>query len=132
MRNDVSDVLQLWSVATGPSPTDDPRSLERLVEFAPQALLVAVDQDRIVGTVIVGWDGWRGTMYRLAVVPDRRREGIASLLVRDGEARLRDRGAIRLHLIVESDRPVAHSFWSAAGYTRTEQARFVKTFAGPG
>ena len=127
-RGDIPNVLALWSIATGPSTTDDAESLARLIEFAPDALLVATDHDQIVGTVVVGWDGWRGTMYRLAVVPDRRREGIASMLVRDGEASVRSHGATRLHLIVESNRPVAQSFWSSIGYVRTDQARFVKTF----
>jgi ribosomal protein S18 acetylase RimI-like enzyme len=100
----------------------------QLLEFDDGALLVATDGDEIVGTVIVGWDGWRGSMYRLAVVPSRRRQGIASRLVREAESKLRAHGAVRLHLIVEPDRRAAQSFWTSAGYAATDQSRFVKTF----
>ena len=40
------------------------------------------------GTVIASWDGWRGAMYRLAVLPSLRRRGIAAALVDEGERRL--------------------------------------------
>jgi ribosomal protein S18 acetylase RimI-like enzyme len=125
---DIAGVLSLWNTATDPSTTDDAGSLARLLEFADDALLLATDGDEIVGTVIVAWDGWRGTMYRLAVAPSRRRRGIASTLVREGEARLRRRGAARLHAIVESDRPAAQFFWTSVGYAPTNQARYVKIF----
>ncbi len=39
----------------------------------------------IVATLIAAWDGWRGNMYRLAVAPELRREGIARTLVEAGE-----------------------------------------------
>src|SRR5262252_8539826 len=126
-REDVAGVLALWGSATAPSATDDAESLVHLIESAPAALLVAADGPTIVGTVVAGWDGWRGTMYRLAVDPKRRREGIAAMLVRDAETILRERGARRLHLIVESNRPVAQSFWISVGYEPTDQTRFVKT-----
>ena len=121
-------VLSFWNGATGPSSTDDVGSLVQLLEFDEDALLLATDGDEIVGTAIVGWDGWRGTIYRVAVAPDRRRQRIATALVRQAEANLRRRGALRLHLIVEPDRPAAQAFWTSAGYARTDQTRFVKTF----
>ena len=46
--------------------------------------------------MIVGWDGWRGSMYRIAVLPARRREGIGRALVAEGERRLRAWGACKV------------------------------------
>jgi ribosomal protein S18 acetylase RimI-like enzyme len=81
----------------------------------------------IVGSVIAGWDGWRGSLYRLAVSPEHRRLGIGSALVKEGERRLRRRGATRLTAIVVVDDDVnAMAFWHATGLTRqTHGARFV-------
>jgi ribosomal protein S18 acetylase RimI-like enzyme len=129
VSSDVSAVLAFWEVATAePSTTDDAGSLRQLLDFAPDALLLATNDDEIIGTVVVGWDGWRGTLYRLAVAPERRREGIAAMLVDEAETQLRASGAQRLHLIVAGGQPVAEAFWTSAGYTRTDQHRFVKTF----
>jgi len=127
-REDIPELLSFWSETTGASATDDLESLVQLLEFDDDALLLATDDDEIVGSVIVGWDGWRGSMYRLAVAPNRRRGGIASALVRAGESTLRRRGDVRLHLIVEPDRAAARSFWTSAGYAATDQTRFVRTF----
>ena len=42
---------------------------------------LAADGEHIVGSVIAGWDGWRCHLYRLAVAPARRREGIGRALL---------------------------------------------------
>src|SRR3954469_9617811 len=87
---DVPAVLALWARArsANASTPDTPESVERLLATDPGALLVAEREGAIVGALIAAWDGWRGGMYRLAVDPDHRRRGIATALVRAGEARL--------------------------------------------
>ena len=63
-------MLALWREAGSvPGVSDDPASLERLLETSADALLVAQVEGRVAGTVIAGWDGWRGSLYRLAVPP---------------------------------------------------------------
>src|SRR4051794_16180165 len=79
---DIGAVLTLWSVAAENAhrPVDSVAALEVLLERDPDALLLAVEGDEVVGTVVAGWDGWRGHLYRLAVRPDRRRRGVAGAL----------------------------------------------------
>ena len=101
---EIDAVLALWRIAaTGPSVTDDAESVATLLAVAPDALVLAVDDDTIVGVVVAVFDGWRGAMYRLAVLPSHRRRGVASALVLEGERRLRGHGAGRLHMIVAAD-----------------------------
>jgi len=127
---DIDAVLGLWAIATTvASTTDDVDGVRALLAHDPGALIAAfADDGRIVGTVIAGWDGWRATMYRLAVLPEFRRAGIATQLVDAAERQLRARGARRSHLIVESEQPAARAFWRSAGYRETDQLRLVKTF----
>jgi ribosomal protein S18 acetylase RimI-like enzyme len=85
--------------------------------------------DVVVGSVIAGWDGWRGSLYRLAVAPEQRRRGIASALVREAERRLRERGARRLTVIVVDDDDLAMAFWRATGLSpQAHRARFIRNF----
>lgn len=69
----------------------------------------------MIGSLIAAWDGWRGSFYRLAVHPDHRRRGIGTALLREGERRLRARGAVRLTAILAGADPVAAGFWEAVG-----------------
>ena len=126
--DDIAAVLAFWLEATAePSTTDDAQGLEALLERSPGALVLAVDGDAIVGTIIAGWDGWRGTLYRLGVRPSYRRRGIATMLVSEAERVLRDQGARRVHLIASrAGGDVAESFWISARFEPTDQVRFVK------
>jgi ribosomal protein S18 acetylase RimI-like enzyme len=125
-------LLELWRAAgSSPSVTDDPASVRGAIGRAGSAVLVAEDGGRLVGSLIAGWDGWRGNMYRLAVLPGRRREGIATALVREGERRLAAAGARRLAAVVLADEPAAAAFWASAGYRlQPEAGRFTKSLGG--
>jgi ribosomal protein S18 acetylase RimI-like enzyme len=125
---DIDAALALWRRAeAGPSSTESADDVRWLLERDPEALLLADAEGEIVGSLIAGWDGWRGTFYRLAVDPAHRRRGLATELVRAGEERLRAHGAKRLNAIVESEEADAMAFWASAGYElQTARSRFVK------
>jgi len=130
---DAADVLAFWARAAEDAhrPSDSAAAVERLVERDPDALLLALDGEEIVGTVVAGWDGWRCHLYRLAVAPDRRRLGIGRELVRRAEARFVAYGGTRADAMVLDDNELAHAAWSAAGYSRqAEWSRWVKPLGG--
>jgi len=79
-------------------------------------VLVAEADQRIVGSLIATFDGWRGNMYRIAVHPDYRRRGIGRALVKEGERCLTKQGAKRITALVEEKYPWATAFWSNIGY----------------
>ena len=124
-------VLALWERAdTIPSPTDSLEELMRLVRAHADCLLVAVERGAVVGSVIGGWDGWRGNIYRLAVAPEARRRGLARRLVHEAERMLVSRGARRISALVERHELHAIGFWDALsdrGWRRDERMlRYVK------
>jgi len=124
---DLKAVLAVWKAArsAAASTPDDAPAVAHAIEQA--ALLVADEGGEIVGTLIAGWDGWRGNMYRLTVLPAYRRQGIATELVEAGEALLRRRGARRVTALVGRGDAVAMGLWRAVGYGHDAQiARFVR------
>ena len=125
---DVDAVLALWDDAAEPTVANDRISIGRLFERDPEALLVAERDGAVVGTLVAAWDGWRGNMYRLAVLETHRRTGIALALVRAGEERLIGLGAQRINALVAASHDDATGFWTAAGYQHDlRMARYVKT-----
>jgi len=125
---DIGSVLRLWAIAGGPESVGATREgILRLLATDRDGLLPAESDGELIGTLIAVWDGWRGSFYRIAVHPERRRQGLATALLQEGERQLTGRGAIRLTAIVAHDDPAAVGFWQAAGYRRqTDRVRFVR------
>jgi ribosomal protein S18 acetylase RimI-like enzyme len=125
---DSAAVLCVWKACgIPPGVSDTPEGLAGLLAVSPEGLLVAESEGIVIGTLIVGWDGWRGSFYRLAVRPEQRRQGVATALVREGERRLWRIGAARLSAIVASDERAALSFWEARGFSRqSDRVRFIR------
>jgi ribosomal protein S18 acetylase RimI-like enzyme len=114
---DIDAVLALWQRAeTVPRPTDRPDALHRRLDRDRDLFILAWDGPRLIGSLMGGWDGWRGQMYRLAVDPAYRRQGIARRLVESVETRLRALGAERITSLVFVHEPGAADFWRRAGY----------------
>lgn len=108
-------ILDLWRAYHPPGVTDNIDDIRRLVETFDDRLLVAVVGHGIVGTIIAGWDGWRGHLHHLTVRPEVRRQGIAKALVEAAERRLRDKGAKRVSVLTERDNAAAISFYESLG-----------------
>ncbi len=125
---DVDAVLALWRDAgASPSPTDTAAALRGAIEHPSAWVLVAEAQGQIAGSIIGAFDGWRGSIYRLAVHPLQRRRGCARALVAAVERLLVDHGARRITALVERDHPGAVGFWEAADYVPDRRmARYVR------
>ena len=91
-------------------------------------LLLAIADSRPVGTLIVTFDGWRGQMYRLAVLPEYQRRGIANALVREAERWLATVGCRRIRATVVREHRWATAFWEAAGYS-DDAVSYVRNLA---
>jgi ribosomal protein S18 acetylase RimI-like enzyme len=129
---DVEAVLQLWRASgTHRTVTDDIAGVAHLIADAPGALIVAVDADVLVGSVIAGWNGWRGSIYRIAVAPSHRRRGVGTALLSAAVARLTALGARRMDaIVIKADRH-ARSFWDSLSPEWTldplGKTRYVRT-----
>ncbi len=124
---DIPAVLGLWSESAAPTTTDDAEGVGALLAHDPGALLVAESSGQIVGTVIAGWDGWRGSIYRIAVAPSQRRAGLGRRLLGEAEDRLRRVGARRMHAIVVGTDEQAAGFWRASDWEhQSAQWRFTQ------
>lgn len=114
---DEDAIVALWDQAGMLAYTSEPYDdLARTREHDADLVLVAELAGQVVGTVTGTWDGRRGWIMRLAVDPAARRQGVASLLIADIEARLHARGATRINVLVFAENRDALAFWRQREY----------------
>lgn len=129
---DYQAVIQLWQnsgsgVRVGRS--DAPEEIQKKVDYAPDLFLVAEYANRLVGSVIGGFDGRRGIVYHLAVEEGMRRQGLGSQLMNEIESRLIARGCLRSYLLVTPENAEAMSFYEKRGWRRMDIVTFGKDLA---
>jgi ribosomal protein S18 acetylase RimI-like enzyme len=92
------------------------------------SLLVALDGERVVGSIMFGYDGHRGWLYRVAVLAEARGRGWGRQLVSAAEDRLRALGCGKINLQLHSDNDSGARFWEALGYQREPRIDMGKPF----
>ncbi len=116
---DWESVQSVWA-RCGPgvqfSRSDAPEEIRKKLERDPDLFLVAEAGDAIVGAVMGGFDGRRGLVYHLAVVPEQRRRGIGVALMAEVEARLKARGCLKCYLLVTRENAAVVDFYRSLGW----------------
>jgi ribosomal protein S18 acetylase RimI-like enzyme len=126
---DVDELLALWLEAgeNESRPADTREAVLALLARDPDAVILAEHDGEMIGSVIAGWDGWRYHLYRLAVRPSWRRQGVASTLLRAAEDRFTALGATRADAMVLASNALGQRLWHVSGYgEQPEWRRWVK------
>ncbi|WP_167047833.1 GNAT family acetyltransferase [Salinibacterium sp. ZJ454] len=114
---DSEAAISLWHEAGLTRPWNPPElDLQRAVDGATSTVLGAFDNDRLVGTVMVGHDGHRGWVYYLTVGEDQRGTGLGRRMMAAAERWLREHGAVKVQLMVRSTNESVLGFYDHLGY----------------
>jgi ribosomal protein S18 acetylase RimI-like enzyme len=115
---DREDLVALWHLGDLTRAWNDPhRDIERKLARDPDNLLVLEVDDRVVGSVMVGYEGHRGWINYLVIHPDHRGRGLGRGLVHEAERRLAALGCPKVNLQVRSSNQSAVDFYRRIGYT---------------
>ena len=125
------DLLALWRLCFADDPPwNEPSAiLEQKLRAQPDWILLSIDRDILVGSLVGGYDGVRGWMYHVATHPEHRRRRIASSLVLDLERRLRALGCVKLNLQVRKDNAAVAAFYESLGYQAEPRLSLGKRLA---
>ena len=132
-QGEAQSLLALWRKAGATvGVTDTVEDIQRVIGHSAAIVLVAELDAHIVASVIGTFDGWRGNIYRLAVDPEYRRQGLAHKLVDELDNRLASMGVKRITALVEKDHPWAVGFWNSQGYQHDQTiVRYVRNLGTP-
>jgi N-acetylglutamate synthase len=116
---DIDDARALWSgiPELGINPSFDTH--ERMcayLERNPGFSSVARKDGRIVGAVMCGHDGRRGSFYATGVAKEYRRQGIGERMVERSLACLREAGLTTAFCFTFEKNLTAQAFWQGTGW----------------
>jgi ribosomal protein S18 acetylase RimI-like enzyme len=126
--SDKPSVVALWrEVFADDPPHHDPvASISLKMAAQPELFFVATRAGDVVGTIMAGFDGHRGWIYRVAVSPRHQRQGIGTALVRRAESELIARGAPKINLQIRSTNSQVVAFYEHLGYLVEERISMGK------
>ena len=131
--DEIEPVVELWRRSGLLRPWNDPyKDLAFARSQETSIVLVAVDEQAIVGTAMVGQDGHRGWVYYVAAEPDRQGEGIGRQIMDAAERWLMERGIWKVQLLVRSGNDHARGFYEKLGYVDTGSTCFQKALPTEG
>lgn len=118
---DADAVVGVWRSADLVRSWNDPhRDIARKLTVSDGLFLVAEEEGEVVGTAMAGYDGHRGWIYYLAVLPEHQRHGFGRALVKEAEQRLLERGCAKVNLQVRSGNDAVVDFYRGLGYSADE------------
>ncbi len=127
-RNEDEDaVVQLWKQCGLVVAHNNPhKDIRRKLAAQPELFLVGTDQDRIVATVMAGYEGHRGWLNYLAVDPSCQRSGLGRRMVDEAEKRLRALGCPKINLQVRRSNASVMEFYRRIGFVEDDVASMGK------
>ena len=116
---DEADVIEVWRQCGLLRPWNHPAAdIARKYADSPDLFFVAARDGAPVATCMAGYDGHRGWIYYLAVLPELQQRGIAAQLVAMAETGLARLGCPKIDLMVRDDNRPAIDFYQRLGYGR--------------
>ncbi len=115
---DKTSVIRLWHDCNLVVPWNNPaKDIQRKLEAGAELFLVAEFDDKLIASVMGGYDGHRGWIYYLAVAPMYRNKGYAQDMMAEMESKLIDLGCPKINLLVRSTNIEVIEFYQSLGYS---------------
>lgn len=124
---DYDGIRALWMKIKGfgiRSIDDSREGVERFLRRNPTTSVVAVEDGKIVGSILCGHDGRRGCLYHVCVDEEYRMRGIGKAMVVMAMEALKKEGINKVSLIAFTKNDVGNAFWKEIGWTKREDLNY--------
>ena len=116
---DEAAVKRLWERCSLSRSWNDPsKDINRKMQAGSGWFLVGVVRGEIIASIMIGYDGHRGSVNYLAVDPDHRRKGLGQALMAHAEQLLQAVGCPKVNLLVRRDNSEAIGFYEKLGFNQ--------------
>lgn len=114
---DEAFVIALWQECELTRPWNNPKSdINRKLTTQPELFLVGLEGDKLVATAMIGFDGNRGWVHYLGVLPTYQGLAYGRAMMDEAERLLIARGCPKINLQVRSTNAAVIAFYQKLGY----------------
>ncbi|MGL6202567.1 MAG: GNAT family N-acetyltransferase [Lachnospiraceae bacterium] len=124
---DYQEVYDLWTRIRGlalRSIDDSYEGVKRFLKRNPTTSVVAVEDGKVVGSILCGNDGRRGCFYHVCVDADYRRRGIGRQMVVKAMEALKEEHVNKVCLIAFTRNDIGNAFWNTIGWTKRQDLNY--------
>ena len=125
--DDYTGVHNLWMTIKGfaiRSIDDSREGVERFLKRNPTTSVVAIEDGKIVGSILCGHDARRGCPYHVCVHEDYRMRGIGKSMVVHCMKELEKEKISKVSLIAFTKNDIGNAFWKEIGWTKREDLNY--------
>jgi len=118
-------VIELWAKCGLLVPHNDPiEDIQRKIDFQPELFFIALLDGKLIGSVMVGYEGHRGWLNYLAVLPSFQKRGYGKKLVHKAIVELQKLGCLKVNLQVRKRNTPVIQFYKHLGFEEEERISF--------
>ena len=125
--DDYDEVRSLWMTIKGfgiRSVDDSREGVDTFLKRNPTSSVVAIEDGKIVGSILCGHDGRRGCLYHVCVAKDYRMRGIGKEMVVFCMNALKAEHINKVSLIAFTKNDIGNAFWKRIGWTKREDLNY--------
>ncbi len=117
---DYDEIFSMWQITSKRAlcEADSRDNIERYLLRNEGMSQVAVENGRIIGTVLAGHDGRRGFIHHMAVLPEYRRKHIGNALATEAIKKITEDGIDKTHIFCYQDNLTGQGFWTSLGFKK--------------
>ena len=113
----VDAVVELWRKCNLVVPRNDPvKDIERKMSFQPHLFFIGLLDGKVMGSIMVGYEGHRGWINYLAITPESQRHGYGRRLVQKAIDELKKMGCQKINLQVRKGNFKVIDFYKNMGF----------------
>jgi len=112
-------VVDLWRKCNLIVPQNDPiEDIKRKTDFQPNLFFIGLLDGKVIGSIMVGYEGHRGWINYLAVTPEHQRHGYGKKLVQKAIDELKKMDCLKVNLQIRKGNTSVIHFYKGLGFKK--------------
>jgi len=126
-EGDEEALVSLWNMCKLTVPWNNPyKDIARKLKVQAELFLVGYLEDKLIASVMAGYDGHRGWINYFAVHPDFQARGYGKQLMENVENGLRELGCPKINLQIREGNDKVFSYYQKLGFVEEKRINMGK------